>query len=151
MPYFSGKNTGVGCHFLLQGIFLTQQSNLHLLQLLHWQAIPYHWATWEAPIINRNQPIVLNSARHPPLDRKEPGLGVRAAESGPHPWSIEQHTSTRPSSCPLAALAPGSGEDCGLHCNPHSVFPPGRHVLLPSHPCWGYRAWGGRPLLLVRL
>ena len=24
---FSGKNTGVGCHFLLQGIFLTQGSN----------------------------------------------------------------------------------------------------------------------------
>ena len=32
-----GKNTGVGCHFLLQGIFLTQGSNPHLLCLLHWQ------------------------------------------------------------------------------------------------------------------
>ena len=31
---FPGKNTGVGCHFLLQGIFLTQGSNLHLW---HWQ------------------------------------------------------------------------------------------------------------------
>ena len=28
---FLGKNTGVGCHFLLQGIFLTQGSNLGLL------------------------------------------------------------------------------------------------------------------------
>ena len=26
-----GKNTGAGCHFLLQGIFLTQGLNLHLL------------------------------------------------------------------------------------------------------------------------
>ena len=33
-----GKNTGVGCHSLLQGIFLTQGSNLDLLCLLHWQA-----------------------------------------------------------------------------------------------------------------
>ena len=33
-----GKNTGVGCHFLLQGIFLTQGLNPHLLCLLHWQA-----------------------------------------------------------------------------------------------------------------
>ena len=33
----SGKNTGVGCHALLQEIFLTQGSNLHLLCLLHWQ------------------------------------------------------------------------------------------------------------------
>ena len=28
---FPGKNTGVGCHFLLQGIFPTQGSNLGLL------------------------------------------------------------------------------------------------------------------------
>ena len=28
---FLGKNTGVGCHFLFQGIFLTQGSNLGLL------------------------------------------------------------------------------------------------------------------------
>ena len=32
-----GKNTGVGCHALLQGIFLTQGSNPYLLHLLHWQ------------------------------------------------------------------------------------------------------------------
>ena len=30
-----GKNTGVGCHFLLQGVFPTQESNPCLL---HWQA-----------------------------------------------------------------------------------------------------------------
>ena len=35
---FPGKNTGVGCHCLLQGIFLTQGSNLRLCRLLHWQA-----------------------------------------------------------------------------------------------------------------
>ena len=28
---------GLGCHFLLWGIFLTQRLNLHLLHLLHWQ------------------------------------------------------------------------------------------------------------------
>ena len=32
---FPGKDTGVGCHFLLQGIFLTQGWSLYLL---HWQA-----------------------------------------------------------------------------------------------------------------
>ena len=35
---FPGKNTGVACHDFLQGIFLTQGSNLHLMCLLHWQA-----------------------------------------------------------------------------------------------------------------
>ena len=34
---FPGENTGVGCHFLLQGIFPAQGSNLHLLCLLCWQ------------------------------------------------------------------------------------------------------------------
>ena len=35
---FPGKNTGVVCHFLLQGIFQTQGWNPCLLHLLHWQA-----------------------------------------------------------------------------------------------------------------
>ena len=37
-----GKNTGVGCHFLLQGIFLTQESNpgpLHCRQILYHKII----------------------------------------------------------------------------------------------------------------
>ena len=37
-----GKNTGVGCHALLQGIFPTQGSNPHLLCLLLWQQVLYH-------------------------------------------------------------------------------------------------------------
>ena len=35
---FPSKNTGVGCHFLLQGIFLTQGLNWHLPVLFRWQA-----------------------------------------------------------------------------------------------------------------
>ena len=40
---FSGKSTGVSCHFILQGIFPTQGSNPGLL---HWQTV-YHRATRE--------------------------------------------------------------------------------------------------------
>ena len=35
---FSRQEYWSGCHFLLQGIFLTQELNLHLLYLLNWQA-----------------------------------------------------------------------------------------------------------------
>ena len=35
---FWGKNTGLDCHFLLQGFFPTQESNPHLLCMLYWQA-----------------------------------------------------------------------------------------------------------------
>ena len=40
-----GKNTGVGCHFLLQGIFPTQGSNRISCT---GRQILYHWAIWEA-------------------------------------------------------------------------------------------------------
>ena len=43
---FPGKNTGVDCHFLFQGIFPIQGSNLCLLHLLHHQvdSLPLsHW------------------------------------------------------------------------------------------------------------
>ena len=45
-----GKNTGVGCHALFQGIFLTQGSNLGLLSLLHWQA-------GSLPLVPHGKPI----------------------------------------------------------------------------------------------
>ena len=50
------KNTGVGCHALLQEIFLTQGSNFYLLHLLHWQmgSLAGRFfmarATWEARV-----------------------------------------------------------------------------------------------------
>ena len=44
-----GKNTGVGCHVLFQGIFPTQRLNPHLLCLLHWQVGSFTTSTtWEA-------------------------------------------------------------------------------------------------------
>ena len=36
---FSRRNTGVGCHSLLQGVFPTRGSSLLLLCLPHWQAL----------------------------------------------------------------------------------------------------------------
>ena len=43
-----GKNTGVGCHFILQGIFLTQESNPGLL---HCRPILYHLSHQGSPCI----------------------------------------------------------------------------------------------------
>ena len=44
-PDFPGKNTGMGCHFLLQDIFLTQ--GLNCISCIGRQIL-YHWATREA-------------------------------------------------------------------------------------------------------
>ena len=55
---FPGKNTGVGCRFLLQDISPTQGSNPRLLCHLHWQADSF-------PLGPPGKPPALN---HPPLD-----------------------------------------------------------------------------------
>ena len=39
----------VGCHFLLQGIFLPKGSKPRLLYLLHCKQILYHWAAGDLP------------------------------------------------------------------------------------------------------
>ena len=48
---FPGKNTGLGCHFLLQGIFPNQGLNPCLLRLLYCRQTVYHWATREAWVL----------------------------------------------------------------------------------------------------
>ena len=48
---FPSRNTGMDCHFLLQGIFLTQGSNPSLLCLLHYRWILYSWVMEKDPII----------------------------------------------------------------------------------------------------
>ena len=55
---FPDENTGVGGHFLLQGIFLTQGSNASLLNLLHWRA-DSHCPTWEPWYCNVHRVAVL--------------------------------------------------------------------------------------------
>ena len=55
---FPGKNTGVGCHFLLQGIFPTQGSNPHLFHLQHWQAGSAFMALWLSQLFSITQMTV---------------------------------------------------------------------------------------------
>ena len=56
---YPGKNTGVGCHALLQGTFPTQGSNPSLLPLLHWQVCSLPLAPPEKP--NRIYDFFANS------------------------------------------------------------------------------------------
>ena len=44
---FSDKNPEMGCHFLLQRIFLTQGSNSHLFYILHWQLSSFFFLAGE--------------------------------------------------------------------------------------------------------
>ena len=60
---FSRKNTGVGCHFLLQGIFLTRGLNLNLLCLLQCRPIlSPHTRSLEAWVSFSRPPLQLGSS-----------------------------------------------------------------------------------------
>ena len=65
---FPVKNTGMNCHFLLQGIFLTQGLNLNLRRLLHWQAD-------SLPLSHLGSPRTLEWVAIPsPVDFPDPGI-----------------------------------------------------------------------------
>ena len=72
---FPGKNTGVGNHFLLQGIFLTQQWNPCLL---HWQvdSLPLsHLGKSILPLLGLSAALLLECAA-------QPGALWRAQQAG---------------------------------------------------------------------
>ena len=58
---FPGKNTGVGCHFLLQRIFPTQGSNPCLLCLLHWQVDSLPLVPLESWTIKKTEHLRINA------------------------------------------------------------------------------------------
>ena len=55
--HFLGKNTGLGCRFLLQGIFPIQGSNPCFLHLLYWQADSLPLSHLGIPIHSLGKPL----------------------------------------------------------------------------------------------
>ena len=75
---FPDKNTGLGCHFLLQGIFLTQELNPKFLPcLLNCRWVLYHWVTGEAHEV----PGVVKI-----IDRGSKLVKARGCEMGMSEW-----------------------------------------------------------------
>ena len=58
-----GKNTTVGCHAVLQGIFLTQGLNPHLLHLLHWQV-------GSSPVVSPGKPPPVRAPHNSDQDKR---------------------------------------------------------------------------------
>ena len=64
---FPGRNTGVGCHFLPQGIFSTQRWNPHLSHLGYWQedSLPLDSLQPGKPTSLRVEAKILTKSRRP--------------------------------------------------------------------------------------
>ena len=130
-----GKNTGVGCHALLQGIFPTQGSNSHLLCLLHWQAgffsfLFFFLPLWLSPNAEFQALGSLRVPHWPPLSRAlglsepsyswEPSLALHLCHPRPH--SQPHHTCTAVTQAVFATvtrLASGTrAKSCSQSHNP---------------------------------
>ena len=101
-----GKNTGVGCRFLLQGIFLTQGSNLRLL--------PGRWILYRCTITELvtkgwQSSLALQAPAH---------LGVFSARGCPlpPPWTHCLYSSRKPPT----PVTPSSGSWCMTVTEKHS-------------------------------
>ena len=114
---FPSKNTGVGCHFLLQGIFLTQGSKPHLLHLLHWQAdslLLYHLQ-------------VLGGHKHS-IHTKERGWINKTVPCSASRWHISEEGVPHKGKNILTCVCAKSLQSCLTLCDPMDCSPPGSSV-----------------------
>ena len=84
---FSGRKTGVGCHFLLQRIFPTQRLNPCLLSLLHWQAGFLITVPFGKPQIENKRPHISHSQSQetsPTTHTQKGSLEVKRERVSPH-------------------------------------------------------------------
>ena len=112
-----GKNTGVSCHALTQGIFLNQGLNLHLLHLLHWQAsslplVPSgsnHWTSRESLGFGHHRHCAMWLKVFAPLDfcsMRGLGLNVPESSSQSHVTRKERESREAPLSVSLDISSP---------------------------------------------
>ena len=88
------KNTGVGCHALLQGIFPPQGWNPHLLCLLHWQAGSLPLAPPGKPKVHYLHHYSPCPPELPPQQWGQLSLGVKSSWKKMSPNTVEHSKSS---------------------------------------------------------
>ena len=104
---FPGMNTGVGCHFLFQGILLIQGSNPYLLCLLHWESdsLSLHYLSYA--VLCLVSQLCLTLYDH--MDCSPPGSSVHGDSPGKNK-GVACHT-------PIQGIFPTQELNPGLpHC-----------------------------------
>ena len=128
------KNTGVGCHSLLQGIFLTQGSNLHLLPC-RW--ILHCWETGEAHYYVQG---ILKGVLDQPQSRETWGYLVPFATSDTtvhKPWQSPAASVWLSQSCHRPHEWQQSSSPCCLEVGYVHLF--SLSTILKPHPCHVHR------------
>ena len=118
---FSGKNTGVGCHSLLQGIFPTQGSNLCLLRLLHWQTNSLPLAPpWKPMLLSRFSRVRLCATPEMTAHQAPPSWDSPGKNTGVGCHFLLQ--------CRKVKSESGVAQSCPTLSDPMDCSPPGSSV-----------------------
>ena len=112
------KNTGVSCHFLLQGMFPAQGSNLCLMQLLHWQMDSLPLSHLGSCVVHIGAKLMLADTF---------GMLMFFPSPNPHLWMNTSNLFHG------AHFKPHLSHEVSLWvCNGSKPFPPAMYVHLPA-------------------
>ena len=128
---FPGKNTRVGCHFLLEGTFLIQGLNLCLLGLLHWQAD-------SGPPGKPKQRAINTDTRRPDQPSANGDVGLLLPPAGDH-WNLAEE----PAGGGVLSTRRSRGPTCLC------LAPSGGYTIVSATRCGGSGHKVGRQVLLV--
>ena len=109
---FSRREYWSRLHALLQEIFSDQGLNPHLLWLLHWKKIPYHWATSEAHAKTSKLPQFpcYSICRHYMLSEDE--VNIKWKKPGSLSLSLEESHTWAPSDLHQTGTQVGNKHTC---------------------------------------
>ena len=129
---FPGKNTGAGCHFFLQGIFLEGDlpgSNPHLLHLLFSRWIPYLWRQLRSPL------QYICGSKHQTVHFKHTQFLFIKKKNHRHPSALSSTGSTQvaESQLPSGGTLPGTtSQEAIARWESKS-----KHLERDRRQCWG--------------
>ena len=88
---YPGKNPGVGCHFLLQGIFSTSHPTLISCVSCIGRRILYHWVIWEATMTLLIPPKkIVTWNKQPLISQNKQLLATMISQTLPSWWHNER-------------------------------------------------------------
>ena len=141
---FSRQEYWSRLHALLQEIFSDQELNLHLLWLLHWKKIPYHWATSEVHANLKTPSIPM--LQHLQTLYVEDEVNIKWKKPGSLSHSLEESHTWAPSDLHQTGTQAGNKHTCikPLRIEGYLLQQPALPNLIPNN--MSFQRWSRKKI-----